>query len=132
MRIYYLHKSWRKREDSDEGSTQRPYIDYRWLAIVVAARIVPDLQETIATTIQTSLNRLQAEVQYSDRLSELEQRVSYLEDDNGALIAKIKTSAAACAKLTDKVDNLKNRSRRNNLRLVGLHETVPAAELQSM
>lgn len=101
------------------------YIDYRHLAIEMATRIAPDLQETMESTIQVSLNRLQTKVQsHTDRLQELEQRASSLEDDNATLQAKLNSSASVYAKLSEKVEYLENRSRHNNLRLVGLPETI--------
>lgn len=107
------------------------YIDYKRLAIEVATRIAPDLQETLETTVQAALFKLQSEVQsHAGRLSELEQRVSALEDDNATLGATVNTLAHDNTLIRDKLEDLENRSRRNNLRMVGLSEDIPQRDLQ--
>lgn len=71
------------REDSEENtdweiqSNAQPFINYRRLAIEVATRLAPDLQETLDTTIQFPLLMIQSDVKApSGRLTELEHCVS--------------------------------------------------------
>lgn len=109
----------------------QPYIDYKRLAIEVATRIAPDLQETLETTIQVSLQKLQADIHtHAGRLTELENRVSSLEDENNVLSTTVTNMSTDISRLGDKLEDLENRSRRNNLRMVGLSETVLHKELQ--
>lgn len=110
------------------GST--PLIDYKQLAIEVAMRIAPDLQDTLQHTIQTSLNRFQADL--SIHSSRLEQRVGTLEDENMSLQEKVRSLSLDKTRMNDKIDDLENRSRRNNLRLVGLPEVVKATDLHRL
>lgn len=118
-------------EEGEACSSQGPFIEYRRLAIEVATRIAPDLQETPENTVQASLIRLQTEVySHAGRLDELEQCVSHLEDENLTLLVIFQASAVDCARISEKLKDLENRSRQNNLRLIGLPESVPANELQ--
>lgn len=112
-------------------TSSQPYIDYRRLAIEVATRIAPDLQETLETTIQATLFKLQTDINaHIGRLTELENRVSTLEDDNNKLGSTVSTLSADILRMGDKLEDLENRSRRNNLRMVGLPESVPQKDLQ--
>lgn len=89
-----------QREEGETYSSQRPFIDYRKLAIEVAIHIAPDLQETLETIVQTSLNRLQLELHaHADRLEEMEQSVSHLEDENTTLLTKVNVSETTCIPL---------------------------------
>lgn len=63
-----------------------------------------------------------------DRVSETERRISDLEDAVGPVQATQKTHGTKILSLEDKVDDLENRLRRNNLRLVGLPERVEGAD----
>lgn len=68
-----------------------PIVDYRRLAIEVVKCIVPDLQETLETTVQASLNKLQTQLTInSSRLDELEQQVCRLEEEKEALVAEVR------------------------------------------
>lgn len=59
----------------------QPIVDYK--RTEVATRMAPDLQETLETTIQASLLKLQADIHsHTGRLNEMKQRVSCLEDKN--------------------------------------------------
>lgn len=51
-----------------------------------------------------------------------------MEDENATLLAKVQTSAADSARISKKLEDLENRSRRNNLRLIGLPESIPTNE----
>lgn len=119
------------RDDTCEWEASPPFVDYRRLAIEVATRIAPDLQETLANTVQASLNQLQAQIStHASRLGQLERRIGDLEGEKAALLEEVNLNAAAHTRLELKVDDLENRSRRNNLRLVGLPELVSPSDLQ--
>ena len=56
------------------------------------------------------------------RIAQAEQRISDAEDNVNELLTKVSTLENTVKTLTDKVDDLECRSRRNNVRLVGLPE----------
>lgn len=96
-------------------------------------RIAPDLQETLENTIQSSLLKLQADINVqAGRVSELEHRVSSLEDENAAMSSKLCSMVSNMSQITNKLEDLENRSRRNNLRMVGLPESILMQDLQKM
>ena len=70
-----------------------------------------------------------------DRVRETERRIGDLEDTVGPILPTIKAQGTKITSLEDKMDDLENRLRRNNLRLVGLPERVegsdPVAFLES-
>lgn len=59
---------------------------------------------------------------FSERLTEAEIRIGKAEDDITALTGKEQQLEKTVRELTQKLDNLENRSRRSNLRLIGLQE----------
>lgn len=61
-------------------------------------------------------------LQVKERVKEAEERISGAEDEIVQLQAHTSSLASQVKKLTDKVDDMENRNRRNNLRLVGLQE----------
>ncbi|KAL1265745.1 hypothetical protein QQF64_003772 [Cirrhinus molitorella] len=58
-----------------------------------------------------------------DQVNLLEQRVSANEDNVQACVTRVQTLDKENSYLIDKVDELENRSRRNNLRFVGVKES---------
>lgn len=69
--------------------------------------------------MQASLNQLQAQISaHTTHLDKLQQRVSDLEDEKAALMDEVKQNSEAQAQMALKIDDLENRSCRNNLRLV--------------
>lgn len=60
----------------------------------------------------------------TERMSQAEQRISSAEDDVASVQSKVRALESKCKTLEDHVLDLEARSRRNNLRLVGLPEGV--------
>lgn len=84
---------WDSQQPSQANS--QPLVDYKRLAIEVAMRIAPDLQETLETTVQSSLLKQQADIiAHAGRLLELEQRVSCLEDEKASMSTVMPQRAA--------------------------------------
>lgn len=105
-------------------------IDYKKLAIEVATRISPDIQETLAETVTNMFTKLQAEVSnHGQRLDDIESRVQSWETTADEMHSHIQSLLSDNRRLSEKVDDLENRSRRNNLRIVGLPESILPAEL---
>uniref|UniRef100_A0A3B4EYR5 L1 transposable element RRM domain-containing protein n=1 Tax=Pundamilia nyererei TaxID=303518 RepID=A0A3B4EYR5_9CICH len=66
---------------------------------------------------------------FSERLTSAETRISKVEDDVSFLVSKETSLHKKIQELQLKVDDLENRSRRSNLRLVGLPENTEQGEL---
>lgn len=79
-------------------------MDHRRLVIEVAKRIAPDLQETLETTVQASLTKLQNQISvHSSRLDELKQRVCRLEEEKEALAVETRQAIADQARMEQKL-----------------------------
>lgn len=65
----------------------------------------------------------------SVRVTEAEERISTNQDDVASLKTQTNTMKAAIEELVSKVDDLENRARRSNLRLVGLPEKVEGSDM---
>lgn len=61
---------------------------------------------------------------HENRIEEAEQRISTIEEEIMEVHSFTTKSDTAIQILLEKVDDLENRSRRNNLRIVGIPETV--------
>ncbi len=75
------------------------------------------LHHSSLSSIQNSLSTL------GDQVNLLEQRVSANEDNVQVCVTRIQQTEKDNSYLIDKVDNLENRSRRYNLRFVGVQES---------
>lgn len=113
--------------DSMEASqigTQDPQDSYRKIAQAVAAILTP--------TITSAVDRAEPmkEIgEHSQRLTEAEQRISSLEDEQYQTNAAIEKYTQAQELLHEKIEDLENRSRRNNLRISGLQEIYKPGSL---
>ena len=65
----------------------------------------------------------------SSRVTEAEDRISTNQDDVASLKTQTSTIKAAIEELVSKVDDLENRARHSNLRLVGLPEKVEGFDM---
>uniref|UniRef100_A0A8C5PCI5 Uncharacterized protein n=1 Tax=Leptobrachium leishanense TaxID=445787 RepID=A0A8C5PCI5_9ANUR len=81
----------------------------------------------LSASLELALSQLTSQAQ---RLTEVEDRVSTLEDGLTPLQTTVDSHDSLLSTLLDKIDDLENRSRRNNLRIVGLPETVKGPQLQ--
>ena len=73
--------------------------------------------------VQATIADVKKQIQdCSGRIEQAEQRISDVEDDINKLTSKVSTLESTVKRLADKVDDLECRSRRNNIRLVGLPE----------
>lgn len=76
-------------------------------------------------TITIDISLLRQDMQkLRERTTEVEQRVSRLEDTARPLPSDLARVQKQLAEMTDKADDIENRLRRNNVRLVGLPEGV--------
>lgn len=73
--------------------------------------------------VQLTITDVKTQVQEcTGRIAHAEQRISDAEDNINELLTKVSALENSVKTLTDKVDDLECRSRRNNVRLVGLPE----------
>lgn len=73
--------------------------------------------------VQLTITEVKKQVQEcTGRITHAEQRISDAEDNVNELLTKVSTLENTVKTLTDKVDDLECRSRRNNVRMVGLPE----------
>ncbi|XP_069821038.1 zinc finger protein 850-like [Dendropsophus ebraccatus] len=116
-----------------ETTLQESSIDYRRLAEAVARHLAPDIQETLANTVARLFQLLQQKVaQHDERIDDLDQRLLSLENDVDSSFAGLRELQRENGKLWDRVEDLENRSRRNNLRIVGVTEAVPQKDLRQL
>ncbi|KAK7922048.1 hypothetical protein WMY93_008950 [Mugilogobius chulae] len=80
-------------------------------------------QDDKLNSIQASTRAVEAKLaDLSTRLVNVESRIAFLEDANTALEVNPPASRSEVENLLSKLDDLENRSRRNNLRFVGFPE----------
>lgn len=79
----------------------------------------PILTATVDAVVHRGLEQLHLEMQaQAQRIAHMKDRISSLEDDATADIAVIARMTAENGDIWDKLDDLENRSRRNNLRII--------------
>lgn len=80
--------------------------------------------------IQSSLSSIQDSLTtLGEQVNLLEQRVGANEDNLQEFVARVQQLEKSNSYLLDKVDDLENRSRRCNLRFVGVHETAEGGDI---
>lgn len=104
--------------------------DYSNIAGGVAKLIKPMIQEAVAEAIKEELNKIRTDVSALEtKVAEAELRISELEDEHAFGHNKVQQMEQAMASMAEKLDDLENRARRNNLRIVGLPESIKTAEI---
>uniref|UniRef100_A0A667XKH9 L1 transposable element RRM domain-containing protein n=1 Tax=Myripristis murdjan TaxID=586833 RepID=A0A667XKH9_9TELE len=81
------------------------------------------MEGSILTSIQNSMTTL------GEQVHMLEQRVGANEDNVEELVVRVKQLEKDNSYLLDKVDDLENRSRRSNLRFVGVQESAEGSDI---
>lgn len=80
----------------------------------------------LKTELSSSISSMQQKYTgLKDTVSEMEQSLSTCTDDIGTLRAKVEYMSGELVKLESKCDDLESRSRRNNVRIVGVPEDTP-------
>lgn len=95
-------------------------------------RAITEMQSVFSTKIDGVLSAIQdmkTEVRdFAGRLTEAEQRISNTEDDVGGVQTTVRALESQVKTLSARLDDLENRHRRNNLRLVNLPERAEGAD----
>lgn len=106
--------------------------NYAEMAAAVAAHLTSNIENTIANSISLHMSSIQTALEaHSQKLQSMELKITDLEDfaaDSQSAYSKLSKTVHY---LQDKVDDLENRSRRNNLRFVGVPESIKSVDLQT-
>ncbi|XP_053561404.1 splicing factor 3A subunit 2-like [Bombina bombina] len=92
----------------------------------VSALIIPKIEE-LNVRLDTIMGEIRAQ---NERINYLEQRISDFEESQNVLSAKLEAVLSQNKILTNKMEDTENRARRNNLRIIGLPETVKSQDLK--
>lgn len=116
-------------EDSAQGN-QKSHSTHQQIAQAVAALLSPTITAAVDRAVSTGILQLRKELgEHSQRLIEVEQRISSIEDDQYHMSADMEKYSQAQQHLHDRMEDLENRSRRNNLRIIGLPESYKPGSL---
>lgn len=120
-----------------ESDTDQSYIEgsqsgehYQRIAQEVAKILRPTIVEAVEEAVQRSLQAIQVSLEkQAQQISETETRINSLEE--GVLEAHTQAAQVdrTIQSLLDKVDDLENQARRNNLRIIGLPEAYNQADI---
>lgn len=112
---------------SDGAETQGTTTNSEILQAICSLRA--DMEKHSADTLE-AIRSVKGDIQaHSRRLNEAEERLSQAEDDVTSLRAKVKQLEQTVMSLCDKITNYEDRSRRSNLRLVGLPEKTEGRDM---
>lgn len=107
-------------------SNKRAEVNYKQIATEVANLINPTLERSIekaVSTLRIDINKLTEQLtSQNNLLLEMEERVSLLEDNSSTINNKVWFLHKIVKELESKTEDLENRSRRNNLRFIGIPE----------
>lgn len=106
----------------DDTAQEQPTLKDVFSAISVCNATLQTLNLHIGGLKEEMVHVRQEIRQINDRVKEAENRVSTVEDQLPPMSKAIQSHAQDIAALLNKVDDLENRSRRNNVRLVGVPE----------
>lgn len=96
-------------------------------------RTLMPLLDARFTELKTAITLATKQIQSNtNRIIELEQRQSTSEDSIATQQTTIQNQQTMIQTLQDKLDDLENRSRRNNLRFIGIPESIPPQDLIAM
>ncbi|XP_053555688.1 DNA mismatch repair protein Msh3 [Bombina bombina] len=102
-----------------------PGLDHKSLLHELKSFFLPKMD-----SLQAGVDTLTCEVrQFASRITAAETRISDVEDRQVSADITIKQLVKKSELLQDRIDDLENRSRRNNLRIVGIPESVKGKNL---
>ena len=100
------------------------------IAKAVAALLSPTITAAVEKAVAVGMQQLRKEVgELSLRISTAEQRLSSVEDDQYNTHGSMERFIQDQQHLHERMEDLENRSRRNNLRIIGLPETYKPGSL---
>ncbi|XP_069615778.1 uncharacterized protein, partial [Ranitomeya imitator] len=116
---------------SDDSATQGDFDDTQMetLAIKVSKILMP-MFDSKFNQLQTSINSVLTQITtLTQKIGELENRVVDCETSTSDIRSILTRQQTTIDYLKDKVDDLENRSRRSNLRFVGIPESIKGEDL---
>lgn len=112
---------------TDQGST------HKRIAKAVAALLSPTITAAVERAVAEGMQQLRKEIgEHAARLSMAEHRISSMEDDQHNIEGVLERFTQDQQRLHERMEDLENRSRRNNLRVVGLPETYKQGSLMDI
>lgn len=103
---------------------QETHSSYNKIAQAVADLLSPTITAKVDRAVSAGIMQLRKELgEHSQRLTEAEQCISSIEDDQYNMNAAMEKFTLAQQHLHNRIEDLENRSRRNNLRIIGLPES---------
>lgn len=90
----------------------------------------PVIREEVETAIQASLAQVrEVAANNTQRIVDTEQRIVDMEEELQEYQARMQAAENGNAAIAGNLDDLKNRSRRNNILIIGLPETIKALDI---
>lgn len=103
------------------------------IAQAVVTLLGTTLTAIVDSAVHRGLEQLHIEIQaQAQRITHVEERISSLEHEFTASSAVIARMTATNRDILDKLDDLENRLRRNDLCIIGLPELISAAQLTNI
>lgn len=96
----------------------------------MVAHLTTTLTEGVEQAVFKGLQQLHRDTQLrAQRITQTEEWISSIKDEDTAVSAEVARLTSAHRELQEKVDDLENQSRCNNLQIMGLPESYMAAML---
>lgn len=103
------------------------------MAQAVVDILKPTIKDAVEQAMQQSITKLQTDIQAHDKhIDEAEQRIHTLEEELMEVQTATNKTDTTIQKLLENQYELENWSIRNNLRIVGVPESVKPIELQKL
>lgn len=103
------------------------------IALAVAQLLTPMIAEAVDRAVQHGMEQLRLDIHsQTHKLQEAEQRIASVEEQLHQVTTSISTQAGVPQFLLDKLEDLENRSRRNNLRIIGPPESYRMTSLMKL
>lgn len=113
--------------DSNSAHNEEPGDPHERMAQAVAKVLLPTIIETVDEAVHKSLHSIQMSMEVQvQRITETESCISLMEEDIMEFHSHNTNTEATIKTLLEKIDDLENRSRRNNLRIIGIPESYKA------
>lgn len=104
-------------------------IDYTLLAQAVADLLRPMIKEMVAGAMTQDIQHLTEIKEQAKQMADIQQRVATAEEEIQEDHVYARSMELHIQQLTEKLGDIENRSRRNNIRIVGLPESIKTAAL---
>lgn len=115
---------------TSSSAASQIFLNHTELAAALAAHLKSEMATTIADSIKQHMSSIQSALKvHSHKLRNIELEVNDLEDFAAYSQSAYSKLSKTVQYLQDKVDDLENRSCRNNLRFIGVPESIKSSAL---